>query len=44
MEVGLDGECDAYIRDLPQGSVATPTNLFESKELYDDSAGVLKYW
>ena len=33
MEVGLDGECDAYIRDLPQGSVATPANLFESKEL-----------
>ena len=41
MEVGLDGECDAHIRDLPEGSVATPTNLFESKELYDDSAGVL---
>ena len=41
MEVGLIGEWDAYSHDLPEGSVSTPTNLFESQELYEDSDGNL---
>jgi acetyl-CoA carboxylase / biotin carboxylase 1 len=41
MEVGLIGEWDEHINSLPDGSVSTPKNLFESQELYESPDGKL---
>lgn len=41
MEVGLLNEWDEHINSLPDGSVSTPKNVFESKELYEGPDGKL---
>lgn len=41
MEVSLIGEWEEHISSMPDGAVSTPTNLFESQELIEDSDGKL---